>query len=129
MKVTRGIFQYLMSLAGASIFYVLIIALISLIVTDDVNQFKSAVWFIGVLLIFYGFIASLIWELFFHLINFKTWWRGGVFYLLLGAICGGIAIAIVHYNLGETDVWGMIGSLIIMGVAAFVFYAIRRIPY
>lgn len=129
MKGLREVLQYIMSLAGASTFYVLIIASIALMTMDDFSQMKWAVWFVGILLLFYGFIASLLWELVFQFAHFKTLWRGGVLYLLLGAICGGVATAVVHFNVAETDVMGWIGGMTIMGIAAFIFYAIRRIPH
>src|SRR5699024_9524059 len=79
------------------------------------------------------FFASLLWELIFHLIQFKAVRRGGVFYLLLGVICGGLVIFIVHVNIGEINSQGwlnaiptVIGSMSIMGVSALIFYIIRR---
>src|SRR5699024_4426940 len=136
LRLLRGFLQYVISLLGASAFYVLTISLIALIVTEDVYQLSCTVWFIGILLLFYGFLASLLWELVFHIVHFKTLWRGGMFYGLLGATCGIISITIVHFNIGEITNQGWIyafslvmASMGILGIGAFIFYLLRRIPY
>lgn len=133
MKVLREIAQYIVSLLGVFVFYILIVLIMALIKNNDFHQIIWTISFIGILLLFYGFFASLLWELIFHLIQFKTLRRGGVFYLLLGAICGGLVIFIVHVNIGEINSQGwlnaiptVIGSMSIMGVSALIFYIIRR---
>lgn len=111
-------------------FYLLTISLLAWIVADDVNQLTVIAVVGGGYLLFYGFIASLLWELLFHFIHLKTFLRGGIFYLFLGIICGGL-VAVVTDTADElnVNVTGWIASMSIMGIGAFVFYAIRRIPH
>lgn len=136
LRFLRGILQYVISLFGVSAFYILTISLIALIVADNIYQLIWTVWFIGILSIFYGFLASLLWELIFHLVHFKTLWRGGVFYGLLGATCGIVSIAIVHFNIGEITSQGWIytfslvtASMGLLGIGGFIFYVLRRVSY
>ena len=55
-------------------------------------------------------------------------WQGLLFFVLFGGICGGITTAIVHFKIGEADIMVWIGGMTLMGIAAFIFYTIRRIP-
>jgi len=125
-----------MSLVGASVFYISMITVIALVTINDVDQFTWAVWLNGILFLFYGCIVSIFWEFVFHMTYFKTLWRGGLLYFLLGALCGGIAVGMIHYTIGEIHLMGwmnavilVIGSMSIMGVGAVIFYLIRRIPH
>lgn len=126
MRVPRGMLKYFISFIGAYAFCFLIIALISLLSSGNADEIKWSIWFIGLIVLFYVFIGSLLWEFLFGLISFKSWRIGGFFYFLFGVIYGGITIAIVTLTIGEVLVMGWIVGMIMIGIAAFIFYAIRK---
>src|SRR5690625_933915 len=94
MRVPRGMLKYFISFIGAYAFCFLIIALISLLSSGNADEIKWSIWFIGLIVLFYVFIGSLLWEFLFGLISFKSWRIGGFFYFLFCVIYGCITIAI-----------------------------------
>ena len=126
MKALQGLFGYILSFIGAFSLCLCIITIFGLFSGRNADEIKFGIWFIGTITLFYVFIGSLFWEMAFWLIPFKTWWTGGIFYLLFGAVYGGVTITIVTFTLGETAFWGWVIGINMIALASFVFYVIRK---
>lgn len=121
LKALRGVLRYFISFVGAFAFCLFIIAFVSFLLGESIDEIMWGIWFIGSITLFYVFIGSLFWE-------FLTWRAEGVLFFLIGVIYGGIAIAIITFTIGETTVIGWIVGISMVGIAAFIFYVIRKIP-
>lgn len=126
MKQIHSFYKYLISFLGAFVFMFIIISIFALASTDSMTHALWAIWFIGILALFYLFISSIFWELLFRFVPLKSPLIEIIMNFLYGAICASIALTIITSTIGEVFTIAWVISIFIFGIAAIIFYFIRK---